>query len=98
MKNDGWVRWSQWADGGMIGMGQMPRSSVGFNIREFEEEAKKLLKKTGADHVVYAIKHFDDGGDLEEVRFYQQPMDEEEFERTVAKMPGVQVYALHKMA
>lgn len=67
---------------------------IQLNLQKFEQEAKKLLEETGADHVVYGMKIYEDGR-LKEARFYLQPMNEEEFER-VAKLRGVVVYALHK--
>ena len=66
---------------------------IQLNLQKFEQEAKKLLEETGADHVVYGMKIYEDGH-LKEARFYLQPM-KEEFER-VAKLRGVVVYALHK--
>ena len=52
------------------------------------------MDETGADHVVYGMKIYEDGH-LKEARFYLQPMSEEEFDR-VASLSGVIVYALHK--
>ena len=67
---------------------------IQLNLQKFEQEAKKLLDETGADHVVYGMKIYEDGH-LKEARFYLQPMSEEEFDR-VASLSGVIVYALHK--
>ena len=69
---------------------------IQLNLQKFEQEAQKLLKETGADHVVYGMKIYEDGH-LKEARFYLQPMNEEEFDR-VASLSGVMVYALHKRA
>ena len=92
-----WVRWTQWDASGMIGRGQMLLGWVQNNLQRFEREARKLLAETGADHVLYGMKHYDDAGELEEVRFYLQPMDDEWFDRYVASYKGVTVYAVHKM-
>lgn len=89
-----WVRWSQWDAGGMVTVGQMPVKDVQKNLQEFEKKAREILVESGADHVVYGLKEYGEDGALEEVRFYLQPMDEQEFDR-VAGMRGVQVYALH---
>lgn len=89
-----WVRWSQWDAGGMVAVGQMQVKDIQKNLQEFEKKAREILAKSGADHVVYGLKEYNDDGTLDEVRFYLQPMDEQEFER-VAGMRGVQVYALH---
>ena len=67
---------------------------IQLNLQKFEQEAKKLLDETGADHVVDGMKIYEDGH-LQEARFYLQPMSEEEFDR-VASLSGVIVYALHK--
>lgn len=89
-----WVRWSQWDAGGMVAVGQMPVKDIQKNLQDFEKKAKEILDKSGADHVVYGLKEYNDDGTLDEVRFYLQPMDEQEFDR-VAGMRGVRVYALH---
>ncbi len=88
------IDWSQWTEGGMVGMGQMTLQDVQGNLQKFEQEARKVMDETGADHVVYGMKIYEDGH-LKEVRFYLQPMSEEEFDR-VASLSGVIVYALHK--
>lgn len=91
------VRWSHWTDVGMVEFGQGPLNKLEESIREFEQEAKKVLEETGADHVVYAVKYYDDDEALEEIRFYMIPMTDEEFQKDVAGKPGIRVYALHKM-
>lgn len=91
-----WVKWSQWTDTGMVDFGQMPVKKMQENLQRFETEAKKILNKTGAAHVLYGRKLFGEDGELEELRFYLIPMDEAEFDR-VAKIPRQQVYALHAM-
>ena len=42
MKNNGWVRWTQWTSEGMVNFGQMPVKDVGQNLRKFEQEAGKI--------------------------------------------------------
>ena len=96
MKNDGWVRWSKWESGGMTQFGQMPLREVAGHLRRFAEEAKRLLENTGADHVVYGMKTYDEDGTLEHVTFYLWPMNDEEFQSDVATLKGVTIYALHK--
>ena len=94
---DGWVRWSQWTDAGMVGHGQIPVKDVQKNLQEFEKQARDVLKKSGADHVLYGVKLYDNDHKLDEVRFYMIAMSDEQFEKDVASKPGVQVYALHAM-
>ena len=96
MKNDGWVHWSQWTDQGMVNFGQMQIRDVAKNIREFGKKAFEILKNTGADHVVYAVKEYDNDGDLDEVRFYLAPFTDEDFQKDVAKIKGCTIYAVHK--
>ncbi len=96
MSKDGWVRWSQWDNGGMAGFGQMPLRDVGKNLREFAAKAKEILEESGADHVVYGLKVYDDDGTLDEVKFYLLPMSDEDFQKDVATLKGVTVYALHR--
>lgn len=97
MKDGGWIRWRQWTADGLIAFGQMPNRDVGRELRKFEAEAAKILKKTGADHVLYGVKEYDGDGNLEEVRFYLEPMSEQEFEdRVVKNSAGLTVYAVHK--
>lgn len=66
-------------------------------LQKFEAEAIKVLKETGADHVLYGVKEYDSDGDLDTVRFYLEPMSEQEFEdRVVKNSAGMTVYAVHK--
>lgn len=95
--SDAWVRWSQWGEGGMVASGQMPKLDMQKRLREFELEARKLLKKTKADHVVFGVKYYDKEGKLTEIRFYLKPMSDEEFYRRTGELHGCQVYALHKI-
>ncbi|WP_191396189.1 hypothetical protein [Flavonifractor sp. An306] len=92
-----WVRWTQWSAGGLVGVGQMPLYQVQQNLQRFEQMARKLLAEKDADHVLYGVKNYDDNGELEEIKFYLEPMDEERFERDVARVQGVTVYAVHRM-
>ena len=41
------------------------------------------MDETGADHVVYGMKIYEDGH-LKEARFYLKPMSEEEFDRVAS--------------
>lgn len=91
-----WVKWKHWTSSGLVGFGQMPCENVETELQKFEKEAYRILKETGVDHVLYGVKEFDENGDLEEVRFYLEPMSEAEFENDVVKKSaGLMVYALH---
>lgn len=58
MKNGGWVRWRHWTENGLVAFGQMPLRDVGRELQKFEAEAIKILKETGADHVLYGVKEY----------------------------------------
>lgn len=90
-----WVKWSQWTGEGMVNFGQMPVRDIAKYLQAFEVDAKEVLQKTGADHVLYGVKQYEDGT-LTEVRFYMIPMDDEQLEKDVANKRGVVVFALHK--
>ena len=90
------VRWSRWGLFGLMDRGEILRSDILKKFQEFEPEARKLLESTGAAHVVYGRKLFDEAGELEEIRFYLLPMNEEEFDR-ISRIQRQQVYAVHKM-
>ena len=94
--SDGLVRWSYWPKVGPVEYGKMPRNKMQENLQRFEVEARKLLAETGADHVVYGRKLYNEDGELEELRFYLVPMTDDEFD-DVAALKNQQVYALHKM-
>lgn len=94
--NPRWVKWSHINQDGFVGKDYMLKSDVPDKIREFEKSAKQILEDTDADHVLYAIKYFDENSNLEEIKFYELPMTNEEFEDRVARQVRVQVYALHK--
>lgn len=93
--DDATVSWFQWGGGRLINFGQMRRSEIAQELRKFELEAQKLLKKTGADHVLYGAKWYDENGLVSKVSFYMEPMIEEQFEKDVARLTGVQIYAVH---
>jgi len=81
----------------MVASGHMAKLEMQRNLRKFEIEAKKLLSKTGADHVVFGVKQFAEDGKLQEIRFYMKAMDDDEFYSRTGSFRNCQVYALHKM-
>lgn len=91
-----WVKWMQWGQTGMVGHGVMTLADAEKELSKFERKAKELLDQTGADHVVYGVKKYDANGELADVRFYLEPMDDARFEVDVATMKNARVYALHK--
>jgi len=91
-----WIKWKQWTEDGLVGFGQMPIKNVDKELYRFANEAANVLKSTGADHVLYGVKVYDENDELDEVKFYMLPMDDETFYKDVANKTGVVVYALHK--
>lgn len=89
------VDWSQWGDMGMIAHGQMPIRDVAANLQKFEQEAKRILKETDADHVVYGVKYYNADGNLDRVHFHLMAVTDERFD-SIARLSDVVVYALHK--
>ncbi len=97
MSDPYWVRWSYWSKVGPVEARRMPRKKMQENLQRFEVEARKLLAETGADHVLYGRKLYNENGELDELRFYLLPMSDEEFEERVVPLKNQQVYAIHKM-
>ena len=93
--DNGRVRWYYWQNGWVVELGRMPIKQIDQNLRLFERAAAEILRETGADHVLYGLKKYDENGELSEVRFYQEPMTDERFEKDVASMTDTVVYALH---
>lgn len=64
-------------------------------LQSFERDAATMMKRTGADHVLYACKIYSADDNLVEVQFYNEPMDDKTFERVTGKVRGALIYALH---
>ena len=97
LNNSRWVKWKHFNQNGYVGKDYMLKEDVPKKIKEFEKAAEVLYYNTDADHVLYAIKYFDENSNLEEVKFYELPMTNEEFNLYVARQVRVQVYALHRL-
>ena len=90
-----WVKWQQWENTGLIGIGEMPLKDVNKHLVKFGKQAAEVLHKTGAAHVLYAIKQYnEDTGGLDMIRFYMKPMSDNEFERCMLFKNSV-IYAIH---
>lgn len=90
------VRWVAYGRYGRVGGGRMPASQVLPGIQKAEKKASKVLKETGADHVLYGMKIYDEENRLQIVHFYMWPMQEEEFDKLATRSRGALVYALHR--
>lgn len=92
----GWVQYEQWNADGFVREGVLPVRDIQKYLKEFELAAKKLIDETGADHVVYAWKKYNEHGELCKICFYEGTvLDDEKFYDRTDKLPGI-VYALHK--
>lgn len=89
------ISWSIRDTVGCIRRGQMPLSQIPKVLQSFEKDAAKEMKKTGADHVLYAVKIYGVDGQLATVQFYMNPMSDEEFYKITGKVRGAIIYALH---
>lgn len=74
----------------------MPVSQVLPDIQKAEQKASKVLKETGADHVLYGMKIYDEYGRLQMVHFYMWSMQEKEFDKLATRSRNALVYALHR--
>lgn len=92
----GWIQYEQWNASGFVREGVIPVRDIQKHLREFELAAKKLIDETGADHVVYAWKKYDEHSELRKIYFYEgMTLDDEKFFGRNDKLPGI-IYALHK--
>ena len=96
-----WIRWFKHNESIYPEVGQMPLNDLERVLKEFGSEARKVLKETGADHVVYATKEYDEEDEVKEVNFYMIPLDDAEFHRRVKSFqettPKSMIYAVHKL-
>lgn len=58
-------------------------------------EAARLLKESGADHVLYGCKVYSKGT-LAAVQFFMEPMSEERFYKATSKVNQAIIYAVHR--
>lgn len=89
------VTWTMRDTTGCIQRGEMPVSQIQKELLWFDRQAVKKMKETGADHVLYGTKIYDNNDRLVTVQFCMQPMTDEEFYRLTGKARNVMIYALH---
>ena len=89
------VRWTVGNQTGIMFVENIPEE-----LKFFEKTAKSVLKKNGADHVIYASKVYDKNNELEMVHFYNPPLElsNSEFEERTKGLTDYIVYSLHKKA
>lgn len=78
---------------------QEPLREAMKRITENGKAASKVLEETGADHVIYATKEYDEAEEVKEINLYMVPLSDEEFEKRTdlycKKSKGI-IYAVHK--
>lgn len=94
--NTGWVMYEQWNDSGFVREGPLPARDVSKYLIEFELAAKKLMDETGADHVIYAWKKYNEKDEFYKICFYEGvALSDEEFYERTNNINGI-LYALHR--
>lgn len=89
------INWSMKDTNGCIQRGQIPLSQLPKTLLSFKNSAAETLRRTGADHVLYAVKIYNTEDELTAVQFYMNPMSDVEFEKVAGKGRGTMIYALH---
>lgn len=86
------IRWSMKDPAGCIQRGQMSLSQLPGILLSFENSAAETLRRTGSDHVLYAVKIYNAADELTAVQFYMNPMSDEEFHKLAGRGRGTMVY------
>lgn len=92
-------KWSAWEPEGCIGHGEATlneiEKAIRRNSRQVLEDLAKMSREEQPDHMIVAVKFFGDNG-LEECRFYNLGLDDDDFWDRVERLGDVRVYAYHK--
>lgn len=91
-----WIPWSRYTDSVVVETGEMPPKELPVLLKEYGAQAKELLEKGGADHVVYAVIEYTPESEMKEVQFYMLEMDDKTFQERVNLLKDSVVYAVHK--
>jgi hypothetical protein len=77
----------------------MPMAELAQTKAIFQKNARKVLKQSGADHVVYCHIIYDEEGMVESARFYNAlTMDDATFYERTSEISGNDyVGAVHKL-
>lgn len=86
------INWSMKDTNGCVQRGQMFLSQLPKILLSFENSAAETLRRTGADHVLYAVKIYNTADELTAVQFYMNPMSDEEFSKVAGKGRGTMIY------
>lgn len=91
-----WIRWSRYSDSSVVETGEMPPKDLPMVLKLYGKQAKELLEKNGADHVVYAVIEYTPESKMKEVQFYMLELDDATFQERVNLLTDSVVYAVHK--
>lgn len=89
------IKWTKWDRTGHISRGFASFGEIEHKLHENAKEAKGYIAETKANHILYAIKKFDEDDGLSEVNFYMMPLKETEFAKLILPLKNAQVYAIH---
>ena len=74
----------------------MPEENLSNTLSEFKKEAEEYLKKSEAEHVIYATKEYGEDGELNQLRFYTRlAKTDEEFKNLTDLIDG-EILAVHR--
>ena len=79
---------------------QEPLGEAMKRITENGKAASKVLEETGADHVIYATKEYDEADEVKEIDLYMIPLSDEEFRKRTDAWQKINkgiIYATHKI-
>lgn len=91
-----WIKWSRYSDSAVVETGEMPPKDLPAILKSYGEQARELLVKNGADHVVYAVIEYTPESEMKEVQFYMLELDDKTFQERVNLITDSVVYAVHK--
>lgn len=65
------------------------------HLNERRKTALEKLEESGADHVVYAAKQYDNNGNVSYIMLYMEPMDDDTFYHRTRRDKRL-IYAVHR--
>lgn len=91
------VRYMNHYPNGMTKVSVIPVKNISRIVVDMTTEAYKVLRESGADHIMFARKVLKENGEIESFRTYQYlQMTDKEFDERIACLDDSIVYAVHK--
>lgn len=95
--NEKKYKWSQWGQYGLKRCGFASYIQIMEWITELGKDAAKCLKSSDKKHAVYAMKLYDDEGNIEEFRLYSEAYKtDDELDEISRRYPQSILYVAHK--